>query len=487
MLVDLGQTKEFQEGNKWVLREFVLILGEDLVVGFRNGVCGEEVAGLIFEVDLVLTVVTLGELNIHLLDDAVQRLVDFRHVLVAVIGATSHGGVDAFCGVAILVGRHLMSIKFCGVGADEFGTEAGAQGDDLAEPDVWVLPLGGVHDLLDRGVGLGLGENRFADGEVVTQALLVEGFVGGGCIGVLGVKGVYLGDGSLIAIADAIQFRDDEDTEADSDEEKNERNDATADQDLFHVPCSLLCYWLGWGSIQEGATESIMGRMMEVAFPTATGRPHVKICGITRREDGLLALELGAAFIGMILTSRSPRHVPEAGAVALAAGLRASFPEVRLVGVFTNEPAAEIARLARLLDLFAVQVHGPVEELKQLLPAGRIIPAAAIRDEQDAERLARLEGHEALLADAFSADRAGGTGRVFDHRLVQPLFQEHRVFVAGGLKPENIVPVLGQLSGGPLPYAFDLSSGIEEAPGVKSHERLRAFFESYSAALAAHR
>ncbi len=220
-------------------------------------------------------------------------------------------------------------------------------------------------------------------------------------------------------------------------------------------------------------------------FPEAACPPHVKICGIRRVEDGLLALGLGASFLGLILTARSRRHLAMGEAEAVAAGIRAKQPEARLVGVFVDEPTEEIAAAAERLGLFAVQVHGGAEEVSALLGPGRVIAAGAIRDAASAEAMAGLDaGLGAVLADAHAPGMAGGTGQTFDHGLVRGLIGARRVFLAGGLKPENIAAVVAGLKPGPMPYAFDLSSGVEESPGVKSEARLRGFFAEYAAVFA---
>lgn len=220
-------------------------------------------------------------------------------------------------------------------------------------------------------------------------------------------------------------------------------------------------------------------------FPEAATPPHVKICGIRRVEDGLLALGLGASFLGLILTERSKRHLAVGEAEAVAAGIRAVRAEARLVGVFVDEPAGEIAGTAERLGLFAVQVHGNAGEVSARLGPGRVIAAGAIRDAASAEAMAGLDaGLGAVLADAHAPGMAGGTGQTFDHGLVRGLIGARRVFLAGGLKPDNIAEVVAGLKPGPWPYAFDLSSGVEESPGVKSEAKLRAFFAEYAAAFA---
>jgi phosphoribosylanthranilate isomerase len=218
--------------------------------------------------------------------------------------------------------------------------------------------------------------------------------------------------------------------------------------------------------------------------PSHPHRPHIKVCGITRAEDGLLALELGASFLGIILTTKSPRRVEPDAALALVAAIREQQPEARIFGVFVDEQPAEVASLVDELRLALAQIHGPVSAYLPVLGAARILPAVAVRSEAEADTVRQAAaGHPAVLVDSFSPTQHGGTGRVFDHLLVQPLFDARRIFVAGGLTPANISDVVERLGHGSLPYAFDISSGLEESPGIKSAEKMRAFFAAYGAAM----
>lgn len=216
---------------------------------------------------------------------------------------------------------------------------------------------------------------------------------------------------------------------------------------------------------------------LEAKLPSRSeDRPHVKVCGLTRSEDALLAAELGASFLGIILTQKSLRHVPMDRAKALIADIRATSNAL-IFGVFVSETAEEILKAKVELALDAVQIHGDVAKLDGLIPKEFTIPAVSIRDSEEAYRIEELGYHyPAILTDSFVAGQHGGTGKVFDHRLAQPLFTTHKVFLAGGLKPENIENVAYKLEGGPFPYALDLSSGLEAEPGIKSPDRMRLFF-----------
>ncbi|MBI1292932.1 N-(5'-phosphoribosyl)anthranilate isomerase [bacterium] len=222
-------------------------------------------------------------------------------------------------------------------------------------------------------------------------------------------------------------------------------------------------------------------------FPQAVKQqPLTKICGLTRAEDARLALELGASFLGIIMTAKSPRHVPLSAARNLVREVRADHPNARFIGVFVNEPPEVLREARETLDLLAVQIHGDHRPAAEALGEEAVIPAVAIRDTKQAEELAALSSrHPAVLADSFSEGVHGGTGKVFNHALVRPVIQRRRLFLAGGLGPDNIGTVVGALGGEDQPYAYDLSSGVEASAGIKSDEKLRRYFAEFQSAVAA--
>jgi len=150
-----------------------------------------------------------------------------------------------------------------------------------------------------------------------------------------------------------------------------------------------------------------------------------------------------------------------------------------------DESAEEIAHWLTdgLLDL--VQIHGPVSAAHEIIPSAKIIPAIAVRGIDDIGLAHKLSmSHPACLLDAWSAKQVGGTGRVFDHLLAAEVVRSRPTFIAGGLNSENIAKVVGVLRAQEsLPFAFDLSSGVEDSPGVKSHLRMREFFGALNGAL----
>ncbi len=200
---------------------------------------------------------------------------------------------------------------------------------------------------------------------------------------------------------------------------------------------------------------------------------RVKICGITRAEDALLAAELGAAAVGFVFWSRSPRFVEPARAREIA---RLLPPFVTPVGVFVDQPAGHVKDVASVVGLGAVQLHGN-EDLGYARTLGRrVIKAASVA--QAAARAEFWPADVTLLLDSVDAEGRGGSGQTVDWPGAAALAARRRVILAGGLRPENVAAAIQQVR----PFAVDVSSGVESAPGVKDAERLRAFFAAVAAA-----
>ena len=212
---------------------------------------------------------------------------------------------------------------------------------------------------------------------------------------------------------------------------------------------------------------------------------RVKICGITRLEDARLAVELGASALGFNFYPRSPRYIPPAAASAI---IRQLQPFVVTVGVFADETdAGRVCAVAREARVGALQLHGPrfpaangpivnglvvngpiVNGIFGDYPVIRAIP---VRDRFDPERFA-VPGVAAFLLDAFDPELIGGTGKTIDWALAREAKKFGPVILAGGLTPENVGEAIRQVK----PFAVDVASGVESAPGKKEPAKLRAFF-----------
>jgi phosphoribosylanthranilate isomerase len=194
---------------------------------------------------------------------------------------------------------------------------------------------------------------------------------------------------------------------------------------------------------------------------------RVKICGITNREDALYAADCGADALGFVFYAGSPRCVTPETVTAICAELP---PFVSRVGLFVNETSARIAALAGQCGLDVVQLHGDEAPEACAAPPLRVIKALRLRDAES------LVGHEryrvsALLLDAWVAESFGGTGQCCDWTLAEPVARLRPVILAGGLTPENVGVAIRQVR----PYAVDVSSGVEMAPGRKNPRKVAQF------------
>lgn len=197
-------------------------------------------------------------------------------------------------------------------------------------------------------------------------------------------------------------------------------------------------------------------------------RTRVKFCGMTRPQDAAAAVSLGADAIGLVLAPASPRFIT----LAQAAIIRRRLPPfVQAVVLFRNAAEGEVRRAIDALQPDLLQFHG--EETVEFCegfgrPYLRAVPMKQGGDLGDWER--RFASAAALLLDAHGVGEPGGQGQAFDWGAIRA----QRPFVlAGGLDPGNVGAAVRQVR----PYAVDVSSGIESAPGVKDEARMRRFIE----------
>ena len=208
---------------------------------------------------------------------------------------------------------------------------------------------------------------------------------------------------------------------------------------------------------------------------------RVKICGITRDEDAQLCAELGVDYLGFVFVTDSARsvdpvecggfaaafpraaepldaHVSDSAAQGKAA---AALPHSRplRVGVFRDSPLDELLRIAKIARLDMIQLHGsePEEYVRAIgLPVIKVV---------DVTEPAKTNAPFVMF------DSGGGTGRTFDWSLVERHRPAQPFFLAGGLTPGNVAEAIRVT----LPYAVDVSSGVEACAGVKDHQKLRDF------------
>lgn len=197
---------------------------------------------------------------------------------------------------------------------------------------------------------------------------------------------------------------------------------------------------------------------------------RIKVCGITRLEDALLAAELGADALGFNFYRPSPRYIAPEAARAIIQRLP---PFVMPVGVFANEKDMDrIAAIAEEAGVGGIQLHGPQFPEVAAPPAGcLLIRAVAVGEDFKAESLAALKAN-AFLLDACHPQLMGGTGMQFDWKLARDADRYGAIILAGGLNPGNVGRAMKEVR----PYAVDVATGVESAPGKKDPALLRAFF-----------
>jgi phosphoribosylanthranilate isomerase len=202
-------------------------------------------------------------------------------------------------------------------------------------------------------------------------------------------------------------------------------------------------------------------------------RPRIKVCGMTRAEDVREAVRLGTDAIGFVLWERSPRCIGTEEAARIASTIP---PFVTRVGVFVDATPDEVARAVHDIGLDTVQLHGDetVELYGQV--GARLIKAVAPATSQDVEDAIALPADVAVLVDARDEERRGGTGQVANWAYAAEIARSRPVILAGGITAQNVAAAIAAVR----PWALDVSSGVEDSPGIKSHPRLREFFFAFN-------
>jgi phosphoribosylanthranilate isomerase len=197
----------------------------------------------------------------------------------------------------------------------------------------------------------------------------------------------------------------------------------------------------------------------------------VKICGITSMQDADAAVEAGASSLGFVFWPRSPRYIDPHRARAIVSSLP---PFVVPVGVFVNQPAAHVRGVAALVRLGAVQLHGDEDLLYVAAMDYPVIKAVSLERDDATDRIGIWPRATMLWLDGHDPVNRGGTGRTIDWTAAAPIAARRRTLLAGGLTPDNVAQAVACVR----PFGIDVSSGVEQSPGIKDHARIRALFEA---------
>lgn len=197
----------------------------------------------------------------------------------------------------------------------------------------------------------------------------------------------------------------------------------------------------------------------------------IKICGITRDDDALLAAELGADFLGFIFVAGTPRFVAPERAAAIIAAVRDRGAGPKFAGVFRDSSPDYINEIVSVAGLDLVQLHGAetdadIAEIK--VPAVKTLRVGDALPETHATPSAAW-----LLFDTYDDRRSGGTGRRFEWSLLANFDRAKPFFLAGGLTPETVALAISVAR----PDAIDVASGVESEPGIKDRAKLTRLFE----------
>lgn len=203
---------------------------------------------------------------------------------------------------------------------------------------------------------------------------------------------------------------------------------------------------------------------------------YVKICGITKPEQGIAIAELGADGLGFICVPSSPRYVDSEQIRLMTYRLPSS---VDRVGVFLDADISEICQVVQQGGLNGVQLHGNESpqfcyQLKMELPQIKIIKAFSISRKEGLGQVNFYSNWvDVVLLDAYDPKLAGGTGKTLDWEMINEFKPNCPWWLAGGLSPENITMALAQVH----PQGIDLSSGVERSPGDKDLARVQQLLE----------
>ena len=205
-------------------------------------------------------------------------------------------------------------------------------------------------------------------------------------------------------------------------------------------------------------------------------RTRVKICGITRVEDALIAVGHGADAIGLVFYPPSPRYVTPALADEIVNALPAF---VTVVALFVDASRADIEAVLSQVDIDLIQFHGQetADECRQY--GKSYMKAIRVKSDTNLVQYAtEYSDAKALLLDTYADGVPGGTGQVFDWALI-PKNLSKPVVLAGGLDAENVEQAIRQVE----PYAVDVSGGVEFKKGIKDAAKIAAFMRGVSNAI----
>ncbi len=196
----------------------------------------------------------------------------------------------------------------------------------------------------------------------------------------------------------------------------------------------------------------------------------IKICGLTRIEDAVGCAELGADALGFVFYPKSPRHLADEKAKEI---IRHIPSETKTIGVFVNETFSVIMRKVEYCGLTGVQLHGQENQdlVGRLMKENLLVIKALFVGKSPT--LADVEKYaaSAYLVEFGKGPLPGGNALQWDYSEAKTFSAKHPLILAGGLGPENVLEAIRSCN----PSAVDVSSGVEQSPGIKDLEKVKQF------------
>jgi phosphoribosylanthranilate isomerase len=189
----------------------------------------------------------------------------------------------------------------------------------------------------------------------------------------------------------------------------------------------------------------------------------IKICGITNYKDAMHAKTAGASAIGMIFYNKSPRFID----IENAKKICINVPRMKKIGIFVNEKKDIINDIVNELNLDAIQLHG--DESPEFCNNFKVpvIKALSVSKKSDLSVVNNYEVHAVLLDNKIN-DQFGGTGKIFNWKMIENVKFNLPIILSGGLNEKNILDGISQIN----PHAVDINSGVEKSPGLKSKSKI---------------
>jgi phosphoribosylanthranilate isomerase len=204
---------------------------------------------------------------------------------------------------------------------------------------------------------------------------------------------------------------------------------------------------------------------------------EIKICGFKRKKDIIDSISLGIKWIGLNFYEKSPRFIIEKEAKILIEDLP---DDIKKIGVFVNPDEKKMFEIVKKLKINGIQLHGNeppalLEKFKKEFPEKILIKAIHVKDKEDIlKKIKKYKMADFFLLDRYEENLYGGTGKRIDDREIENIdLPGNKIFIAGGIKPENVKDIIRKFK----PFGIDVASGVEIAPGIKDIEKIKKLIE----------